>query len=106
MPNEFQAPNRENEQNVRYQRRRNMQSKLGPFDQIMATVLGFILISLLGWIGYTSYQNSMGIIEVKTEIKNLQNNRDLGILVLEKRVDKVEIYLDQLKEKNVGREKN
>ena len=76
-----------------------LQSKLGPFDQIMATVLGFILVTLLGWIAYTSYQNSIGIAEVKIQILTLRDSRDLSLLVLEKRLDKVEAYIDEQKSK-------
>jgi hypothetical protein len=90
MGNEFQTPVGNGNGKSRDYENRTTVTILKPLDQAIITALTILVCSLLGWIAYTSHQNSVAIVEISAKFDSIKQERDLGLIYIERRIETIE----------------
>jgi cell division protein FtsN len=95
MGSEFQAPHTQ-ESSIREFTNVN----LGHTDRIIGGVLVAVLIALILWVGSATQSAQVEIAKLSAQLESLSRDRDLSLIYIEKRLEKLEIALDNLKDDN------
>lgn len=57
---------------------------------MMEPVIPWVIVGLLGFIGTVTWYTSMQVATLTERVDNLKNERDIQMLALEKRVERLE----------------
>lgn len=71
---------------------------MGSTDRIIGGVLVAILIALILWVGTTTQQNTVAIATLSEKFESIKRDRDLSLIYIEKRLEKLEFTINELKE--------
>lgn len=105
MGREFQTPERIADMPGENNKETKNVTILKPLDQAIITALTILICSLLGWIAYTSQQNSVAIVQLDSKFESIKADRDLNMLYVERRIAAMENKLSELIQRDMDRER-
>lgn len=94
MGDEFRAP--EKRQNREITTREFAEVNLGQTDRIIAGILVAIMIALILWVGNATQNSQVEIGKLNEKLEAIKRDRDLSLIYIERRLDKLEQSLDRL----------
>lgn len=89
MGHEFQTPRN---QETRTKELTNVH--LGSTDRIIGGILAAVLIALVLWVGQATQQNQVEIAKLGEKFESTKRERDISLLYIEKRLEKLELSLE------------
>lgn len=102
MGNEFQAPKKLGD---RIDNREYANVHLGSTDRIIGGILAAVLIALVLWVGQATQQNQVELAKLGEKFESTKRERDISLLYIEKRLEKLELSLELLKQDEDAKKK-